>query len=145
MNKEKALDKLEVVSNTLTFLSVDADIADAVDTAIDTIRETIRNDFQREEREEKLLRLLAREMEARIGTPIYWAYKGWSIEKHIVSAIKYDVYHGNFFKNYDGKKVVQIYVEDGGLYLADDLGRTLFFSKEEAEKSLSEKESLEIK
>lgn len=137
MNKEKVLNKLEEITKAFSFLSVDEDVADAIDTAMDIINESIQKDFIKEEREENLLKLLAEELKMRIGTNIYWSCKGWSIEKHTISKIKCDVYHGEFFKEYDGMKVVLIYTDnDTGYYIADELGKTLFFSREEAEKNL---------
>ena len=81
--------------------------------------------------------ILCESLKELIGRPIYWATFSWKHEKHIISGIRYDIVNTDFFdtkdKKYKGKKCVLIYVDNNdGYYLADDIGRTLFFDENEA-------------
>lgn len=73
-------------------------------------------------------------LKSKIGQKIYWAHKDWiKYETHTISAISTDTQKSNFFgEEYVGKECIRIYLEDGGYYIADDIGETLFFSEGEA-------------
>lgn len=71
-----------------------------------------------------------------IGEPIYWASSYWpNIETHRIKAVSYGAVETDFFgSEFKGKPCIKIFTEDGGFYIADDIGKTLFFSKVEAKK-----------
>lgn len=101
-----------------------------------------REEKEEQERQEdaKMLSLVD-ELKEKIGSHVYWAWKGWSrnpktIEDHVISDFKYGLYKGDFFREYNGKKVIMVHVADGGFYIYNELGRSIFFSREDAEKSL---------
>lgn len=74
-------------------------------------------------------------LKSKIGQPIYWADKAWrKYEKHIISDVRYEIQESGFFGDeYAGKKCVKIYVDGDGYYLANEIGKTIFFSETEAE------------
>lgn len=75
-------------------------------------------------------------LKALIGQPIYWAHPDWRMETHIIRDVEYRVVDSDFFdrkdRKYEGKKCICIEVDEDGYYLADFIGKTLFFDKEEA-------------
>lgn len=75
-------------------------------------------------------------LKALIGQPIYWANPNWKMETHIIRDIEYRIVDSDFFDTketkYKGKACICIEIEDNGYYLADFIGKTLFFDKEEA-------------
>lgn len=73
-------------------------------------------------------------LKSKIGQKIYWAHKNWrKYEAHTISGVSVDIQKTNFFgEEYVGKECIRIYLEDGGYYIADDIGKVLFFSEGEA-------------
>ena len=74
-------------------------------------------------------------LKSKIGLKIYWAHKDWfKYETHIISDIRVEIQKSDFFgRQYVGKECIHIYLEDGGYYIADNIGKTLFFNEDEAE------------
>lgn len=73
-------------------------------------------------------------LKSKIGQKIYWAHKAWlKYETHIISDVDVDIQKSDFFgKQYVGKECIRIHLEDGGYYIADNIGKTLFFNEDEA-------------
>ena len=81
-------------------------------------------------------------LKAMIGLPIYWAHPRWRMEEHVITGIRYDEsYWSDFFDTdevtYQYTPQIVIEVDEGpdslkGEYLAVNLGKNLFFDKEEA-------------
>ena len=71
-----------------------------------------------------------------IGQPIYWASPNWKMETHTIRDIEYRIVDSDFFDRkdikYKDKKCICIEVDEDGYYLADFIGQTLFFDKNEA-------------
>lgn len=74
-------------------------------------------------------------LKSKIGQKIYWAHRHWrKYETHTISDISVDIQKSDFFgEEYIGKECIRIYIKSGGYYIADDIGKTLFFSESEAE------------
>lgn len=73
-------------------------------------------------------------LKSKIGEKIYWASKNWrNYEVYTIKDVRLEVQKGDFFgKKYQGKECIKIFLEDGGYYIANNIGKTLFFSEEEA-------------
>ena len=73
-------------------------------------------------------------LKSKIGQKIYWAHKHWrKYETHIIKDIGIGIQTSEFFGGeYIGKECIRIYLEDGGYYIADNIGITLFFNEMEA-------------
>lgn len=75
-------------------------------------------------------------LKALIGQTIYWAHPGWKIEEHTITDVNYKIYNSDFFdteeKTFKNKKCIVIQIDGAGDYLADFIGKNLFFTKEEA-------------
>ena len=73
-------------------------------------------------------------LKSKIGQKIYWAHKDWlKYEIHTISDVGIDIQKSDFFgQQYVGKECIRIYLEDGGYYIADNIGKTLFFNEDEA-------------
>lgn len=89
------------------------------------------------DKNDNMATVLCMVLKTKIGQPIYWAHKDWlKYETHTITDVKYEEFTSDFFdtkKKYKGTMQVQIEVDNTGNYLAKDIGRTLFFDKEEAE------------
>ena len=74
-------------------------------------------------------------LKSKIGQKIYWAHKDWEkYEVHTITDIRVELRDNDFFgKEYVGKECIRIYVKNGGCFIADNIGKTLFFDKDEAE------------
>lgn len=74
-------------------------------------------------------------LKSKIGQKIYWAHKDWEkYEAHTITDIRVEIRDSDFFgKEYVGKECIHIYVKGGGCFIADNIGKTLFFDKDEAE------------
>lgn len=82
------------------------------------------------DKHQKIIRNILRN---KIGQKIYWAHEQWTkIETHTITNVKYRKYNDDFFEEYKDKWCVLIEVDNSGFYVADDIGKTLFFDKEEA-------------
>lgn len=70
-------------------------------------------------------------LKSKIGQKIYWAHKDWrKYETHTISAVNVELQDTDFFgSEYVGKMCIRIYLEDGGYYIADKIGKTLFFDE----------------
>ena len=75
--------------------------------------------------------ILLEVLKSKIGQKIYWAHKHWKkYETHTIKDISIDIQKSEFFgREYIGKECVCIYLEDGGYYIADQIGITLFFDE----------------
>ena len=73
-------------------------------------------------------------LKSKIGQKIYWAHKHWrKYETHTIKDVGIDIQTSEFFgSEYIGKECIRIYLEDGGYYIADQIGITLFFDVIEA-------------
>lgn len=75
-------------------------------------------------------------LKALVGQPIYWASPNWKMETHTIRDVEYRVVDSDFFDDeetkYKGKAYICIEVDKSGYYLADFIGKNLFFDKEEA-------------
>lgn len=74
-------------------------------------------------------------LKSKIGQKIYWAHKDWfKYETYIISDVRLEIQKSDFFgKQYVGKECICIHLEDGGYYIADNIGKTLFFNEDEAQ------------
>ena len=80
--------------------------------------------------------------QAMIGLPIYWANPNWKMEEHVITGVRFEEsYWSDFFDSdkevYKGTPQIVIEVDGdeecrGGDYLAVNIGKNLFFNKEEA-------------
>ena len=78
---------------------------------------------------------LVKVIQSKKGEKIYWASYGWNkYETHTITDARFEKVTSDFFgKHYLGKMCVKIFVDDGNsYYLADHIGETLFFDKDEA-------------
>ena len=81
--------------------------------------------------------LLVETLKSKVGNTIYWASPNWKYETHIISGVRLEILESTFFDTRNRKKsgtlCVLIDVDNNdGYYLADDIGKTLFFNQEEA-------------
>lgn len=109
---------------------------------IDIIREQLdlieKNSIQQDAEEYKAKQeanryktILLEFLKSKIGQKIYWAHKHWKkYETHTIKDIGTGIQESEFFGGeYIGKECVRIYIEDGGYYIADNIGITLFFDE----------------
>lgn len=87
-----------------------------------------------QEKADRYKTILLEFLKSKIGQKIYWAHKNWrKYETHTISGVSVDIQKTDFFgEEYVGKECIRIYLEDGGYYIADDIGNVLFFSEGEA-------------
>lgn len=87
-----------------------------------------------QEEADRYKEILIEFLKSKIGQKIYWAHKDWiKYETHTISGVSVDIQKTDFFgEEYVGKECIRIYLEDGGYYIADDIGKVLFFSEGEA-------------
>lgn len=80
--------------------------------------------------------LLAFSLSSLIGKKIYWASPNWiKTETHTIKEVRIEEQKNDFFgKEYQGKAVVKIFGENGGYFIAEELGKSIFIVKEDAEK-----------
>ena len=73
-------------------------------------------------------------LKSKIGHKIYWAHKNWrKYETHTIADISVDIQENDFFgKEYKGKECIKIHIKNGGHFIADNIGKTLFFDENEA-------------
>lgn len=73
-------------------------------------------------------------LKSKIGKKIYWAHPNWKkYETHTISDITLDIQENTFFgAQYKGKECIKIHVKNGGHFIADNIGKTLFFDEQEA-------------
>jgi len=85
---------------------------------------------------DNLIKTIIISLKALVGQNIYWASPNWKMETHTIRDVEYRIVDSDFFDTketkYKGKYCVCIEVDDSGYYLADFIGKTLFFDKEEA-------------
>lgn len=77
---------------------------------------------------------LEQTLRSKIGQKIYWAHKDWlKYEEHTISDVRREIQESDFFgQEYKGKMVIKIFLADGGHYIANDIGNTLFFTVKDA-------------
>ena len=94
---------------------------------------------------EQLKEMMVILLKALIEQPIYWASPNWRMETHTVRDVEYRIVDSDFFDTkevkYKGTKCICIEVDDDGYYLADFIGKTLFFDKEDAIKHARKEEN----
>ena len=94
---------------------------------------------------EQLKEMMVILLKALIEQPIYWASPNWRMETHTVRDVEYRIVDSDFFDTkevkYKGRKCICIEVDDDGYYLADFIGKTLFFDKEDAIKHARKEEN----
>ena len=73
-------------------------------------------------------------LNSKIGHKIYWANKNWKkYETHTISGIDIAIQIGSFFgEEYKGKECIRIYLDGGGYFIADQIGKDIFFNEKEA-------------
>lgn len=73
-------------------------------------------------------------LKSKIGQKIYWAHKDWvKYETHTIADVSVDIQDSDFFgKEYKGKECIKIHIKNGGHFIADNIGKTLFFDESEA-------------
>lgn len=78
-------------------------------------------------------------LKTKIGQKIYWAHENWrKHETHTVTDVGIDIQKSDFFGHeYVGKECIRIYIKSGGYFIADDIGKTLFFDEAEAKSHTS--------
>ena len=96
-----------------------------------------------QEKNDDLIKIMLISLKALIGRNIYWASPNWRMETHTIRDVEYRIIDSDFFDTketkYKGKTCICIEVDNSGYYLADFIGKSLFFDKEEA-KSHARKE-----
>lgn len=93
------------------------------------------NEAIKEQKEaERYKQIVIEFLKSKIGQKIYWAHKNWrKYETHTISGVSVEIQSSDFFgEEYVGKECIHIYVKGGGYFIADDIGKVLFFSEEEA-------------
>lgn len=78
--------------------------------------------------------ILVELLKSKIGHKIYWAHKNWvKYETHTIADISIDIQENSFFgEEYKGKECIKIHIKNGGHFIADNIGKTLFFDESEA-------------
>lgn len=73
-------------------------------------------------------------LKSKIGQKIYWAHKDWrKYETHTIADVSVDIQENSFFgEEYKGKECIKIHIKNGGHFIADNIGKTLFFDESEA-------------
>ena len=73
-------------------------------------------------------------LKSKIGHKIYWAHKNWrKYETHTIADVSVDIQENSFFgEEYNGKECIKIHIKNGGHFIADNIGKTLFFDESEA-------------
>lgn len=73
-------------------------------------------------------------LKSKIGHKIYWAHKAWvKYETHTIADVSVDIQESSFFgEEYKGKECIKIHIKNGGYFIADGIGKTLFFDENEA-------------
>ena len=73
-------------------------------------------------------------LKSKIGQKIYWAHKHWKkYETHTIEDVSIDIQENSFFgEEYKGKECIKIHIKNGGHFIADNIGKTLFFDEDEA-------------
>jgi hypothetical protein len=73
-------------------------------------------------------------LKSKIGHKIYWAHKNWrKYETHTIADVSVDIQENSFFgEEYKGKECIKIHIKNGGHFIADGIGKTLFFDESEA-------------
>lgn len=73
-------------------------------------------------------------LKSKIGQKIYWAHSNWrKYETHTIADISVDIQENSFFgEEYKGKECIKIHIKNGGHFIADNIGKTLFFDESEA-------------
>ena len=97
-----------------------------------------------QEKNDALIKIMLISLKALIGRDIYWASPNWRMETHTIRDIEYRIVDTDFFDTretrYKGKTCICIEVDDSGYYLADFIGKSLFFDKEEAKNHAQKKD-----
>lgn len=129
--------ELELLESIESFCKTDAFSQTVMDVFNEAKCLVFQEDKLRKEIEQ-LKETLVLSLKPLIGQPIYWANPNWRMETHTITGVEYRTYDSDFFDTkevkYKGKKCIVIEVDGCGNYLADFIGRTLFFDKEEAKK-----------
>lgn len=78
--------------------------------------------------------ILVELLKSKIGHKIYWAHKNWEkYETHTIADVSVDIQENSFFgEEYKGKECIKIHIKNGGHFIADNIGKTLFFDESEA-------------
>lgn len=78
--------------------------------------------------------ILCETLKPMVGQKIYWAHPDWNYETHTICNVRCDIVKSDFWhKKYQNKRCVIIDVDDGdGYYIADLIGKSLFFDEQEA-------------
>lgn len=111
---------------------------EAIRAHLDSIEKTsIHQDaeeYKAKQEADRYKTILLEFLRSKIGQKIYWAHKHWrKYETHTIKDIGIDIQTSEFFGGeYIGKECIRIYIEDGGYYIADNIGITLFFDENEA-------------
>ena len=73
-------------------------------------------------------------LKSKIGQKIYWAHKNWrKYETHTIADVSVDIQENSFFgEEYKGKECIKIHIKNGEHFIADNIGKTLFFDESEA-------------
>lgn len=109
-------------------------IRENLDSIEDKLRDRDENLYDALEEMHRYKDILLEFLKSKIGQKIYWAHKDWfKYETYIISSVSTDIQKSDFFGyQYVGKECIRIYLEDGGYYIADNIGKTLFFNEDEA-------------
>ena len=83
---------------------------------------------------ERYKTILLEFLKSKIGQKIYWAHKAWvKYETHTIADVSVDIQENSFFgEEYKGKECIKIHIKNGGHFIADGIGKTLFFDESEA-------------
>ena len=73
-------------------------------------------------------------LKSKIGHKIYWAHPAWvKYETHTIADVSVDIQESDFFgAEYKGNECIKIHIKNGGYFIADNIGKTLFFDESEA-------------
>ena len=105
---------------------------------LDTIeKESIQQDAEEYKAKQEANRyktILFEFLKSKIGHKIYWAHKAWEkYETHTIADVSVDIQENSFFgEEYKGKECIKIHIKNGGHFIADNIGKTLFFDEGEA-------------
>ena len=111
---------------------------EAIRAHLDSIEKTSiyqdAEEYKAKQEADRYKTILLEFLKSKIGQKIYWAHKHWrKYETHTIKDVGIDVQTSEFFgAEYIGKECIRIYLEDGGYYIADQIGATLFFDVIEA-------------
>lgn len=111
-------------------------VVDTLRAAVTKLEKLDNEVFNLNNEKNKYQDILYATLKTMIGEPIYWASPNWKMETHTIRDVRCDILDTDFFDTkeykYEGTLCVIIDIDENGYYIADNIGKNLFFDKGEA-------------